>query len=85
MGHLKAGVPLFFSNNSNQKRRYLMEDVLNVAAYISQRYFLEYNEQMDEMKLHKLMYLIQREAIIQTGEPLFNATFYGWTYGPVLK
>ena len=62
-----------------------MEDVLNVAAYISQRYFLEYNEQMDEMTLHKLMYLIQREAIIQTGEPLFNATFYGWKYGPVLK
>ena len=62
-----------------------MEDVLNVAAYISQRYYSEYNQQIDEMKLHKLMYLIQREAIIQTGEPLFNATFYGWKYGPVLR
>jgi len=62
-----------------------MEDVLNVAAHIAQRYYSEYNQQIDEMKLHRLMYLIQREAIIQTGEPLFNATFYGWKYGPVLK
>lgn len=37
------------------------------------------------MKLHKLMYFTQREALIQIGEPLFNATFYGWKYGPVLK
>jgi len=62
-----------------------MEDVLNVAAYISQRYFSEYNEQIDEMKLHKLMYFAQRESLIQTGEPLFDATFYGYKYGPVLK
>lgn len=62
-----------------------MEKVLNVAAYIAQRYFSEYNEQIDEMKLHKLMYFAQRESLIQTGEPLFDATFYGWKYGPVLK
>lgn len=62
-----------------------MEDVLNVAAHIARRYYSEYNQQIDEMKLHKLMYLIQREAIIQTGEPLFDATFYGYKYGPVLK
>lgn len=62
-----------------------MENVLNIAAYIAQRYYSEYNQQIDEMKLHKLMYLIQRESIIQTGEPLFDATFYGWKYGPVLK
>lgn len=62
-----------------------MEDVLNIATHIAQRYYSEYNQQIDEMKLHKLMYLIQRESIIQTGEPLFNATFYGWKYGPVLK
>ena len=37
------------------------------------------------MKLHEIMYFAQRESIIQTGEPLFDATFYGWKYGPVLR
>lgn len=58
-----------------------MEDVLNVAAYISQRYFSEYSEQIDKMKLHELMYFAQRESLIQTGEPLFDAA----KYGPILK
>lgn len=62
-----------------------MEYVLNVAAHISQRYFSEYNEQIDEMKLHRLMYFVQRESLIQTGEPLFDAVFYGYKYGPVLN
>lgn len=62
-----------------------MENVLNVAAHIAKDYFSEYGQQIDEMKLHKLMYFAQRESLIQTGEPLFNATFYGWKYGPVLK
>ena len=70
---------------AHEKRRRTMEKVLNIAAHIAQDYFSEYGQQIDEMKLHKLMYFAQRESIIQTGEPLFNATFYGWKYGPVLK
>lgn len=62
-----------------------MEDVLNIATHIAQRYYSEYGEQIDKMKLHEIMYFAQRESIIQTGEPLFDATFYGWKYGPVLK
>lgn len=62
-----------------------MEDVLNVAAHIAQRYYSEYHEQIDDMKLHNLMYFAQRESIIQTSEPLFDATFYGGQYGSVLK
>ncbi len=62
-----------------------MEKVLNIAAHIAHEYFSEYGQQIDEMKLHKLMYFAQRESLIQTGEPLFDATFYGWKYGPVLK
>ncbi len=49
-----------------------MEKVLNFAAYIAQEYFSEYGQQIDEMKLHKLMYFAQRESLIQTGEPLFK-------------
>lgn len=61
-----------------------MEDVLKIASYICERYMKEYGHHIDEMKLHKLLYLTQREAIIQTGEPLFNDQFEAWKYGPVL-
>ena len=51
----------------------------NVAAsYIFERYKFEFGETIDEMKLHKLLYFAQRESIIQTGNPLVNATFRGW-------
>lgn len=62
-----------------------MENVLQVAAYTSERYQKEYGQQISEMKLHKLLYFSQRESLIQTDQPLFNATFFGWKYGPVLK
>lgn len=62
-----------------------MENVLTVAAYVWDRYRREYGEKIDEMKLHKLMYFAQREALIQNDEPLFDATFRGWKYGPVLR
>ena len=62
-----------------------MENVMNVAAYIMDRYSSEYGKTIDEMKLHKLMYFTQRESFIQSGRPLFDATFYGWKYGPILK
>ena len=61
-----------------------MVSVLQVASYIANRYKSEFNEKIDEMKLHNLMYFTQREAIIQTDAPLFEASFYGWKYGPVL-
>ena len=62
-----------------------MENMKDVATYICRRYEQQYGVSIDEMKLHKLMYFAQRESLIQTGEPLFPDTFYGWKYGPVLK
>ena len=38
----------------------------------------------DEMKLHKLLYFTQRECLIQKGEPMFDAQFEAWKYGPVM-
>ena len=61
-----------------------MVDVISIASYISDRYMKEYGERIDEMKLHKLLYLTQRECLIQTEEPMFDATFHAWKYGPVL-
>ncbi|MBR1598168.1 MAG: DUF4065 domain-containing protein [Lachnospiraceae bacterium] len=62
-----------------------MEDLMNVASYICNRYYDEYNSRIDEMKLHKLLYFAQRESLIQREAPLFDAVFYGWKYGPILK
>lgn len=62
-----------------------MENVMTVASYVYNRYQAEYHEKIDEMKLHKLLYFAQRESLVQTHEPLFDADFYGWRYGPVLK
>ena len=62
----------------------LMMDVIKAASYIFKRYQDEMKEKIDEMKLHKLLYFAQREAIIQTGTPLFDAQFAAWKYGPVI-
>lgn len=49
-----------------------MNDVINIAAYIAKRYLAEYKEEIDEMKLHKLLYFAQREAFILLDQPLFK-------------
>ena len=62
-----------------------MVSVNTAASYIYEKYKSEFGTTIDEMKLHKLLYFAQRESIIQTGNPLFDATFRGWKYGPILK
>lgn len=61
-----------------------MESVVEIASYVCERYEKEYQERIDEMKLHKLLYLLQRESIIRIGVPMFDATFQAWRYGPVI-
>ena len=62
-----------------------MKTIHDVASYIASRYKNEFRTKIDEMKLHKLMYFAQRESYVLYDEPLFDGTFYGWKYGPVLK
>ncbi len=54
-----------------------------LATYICGRYKAEYGVDIDEMKLHKLLYFTQRECMIQRGEPITNDCFEAWRYGPV--
>lgn len=61
-----------------------MYAVVNVASYIFYRYQNEYGIKIDEMKLHKLLYYVQRESFIQTGKPLFDEQFQAWKFGPVM-
>lgn len=62
-----------------------MERIIDVAQYIYDEYKKQSGEIIDEMKLHKLLYLAQRESIAVTNAPLFNEVFRGWRYGPVSK
>ena len=61
-----------------------MEKTMCVAKALYDMYYAEKGVYMDEMKMHKLMYFSQRESLMYSNEPLFDATFYGWKYGPVL-
>ena len=61
-----------------------MMGILQVASYIYKRYMDDFGVRIDEMKLHKLLYFTQRECLIQKGEPMFEALFEAWKYGPVM-
>ncbi|MDE5788603.1 MAG: DUF4065 domain-containing protein [Bacteroidaceae bacterium] len=61
-----------------------MESVEKIASYIFHRYQKEFGGKICEMKLHKLLYFMQRESIIQKNEPLFSEPFLAWRYGPVM-
>lgn len=62
-----------------------MTSALIVARYISDRYRREKQADIDQMKLHKLLYLVQRESLVQYNEPLFAEGIYAFQYGPVVK
>ncbi|MCI5641117.1 MAG: DUF4065 domain-containing protein [Lachnospiraceae bacterium] len=62
-----------------------MEKTMCVAKALYDMYYDMEGVCMDEMKMHKLMYFSQREALMYRKEPLFDAKFYGWKYGPVLN
>lgn len=53
------------------RKEHVMIDVIKIASYVSQRYEYEFGSRIDEMKLHILLYFMQRESIVQTGQPLF--------------
>jgi len=52
-----------------------MVDVIKIASYISQRYEYQFGSRIDEIKLQILLYFIQRECMVQTGQPLFAESF----------
>lgn len=61
-----------------------MDDVRKIATYICKLYRERYGRNVDEMKLHKLLYFSQRESFVMNDEPLFEDTFQAYKYGPVL-
>lgn len=61
-----------------------MENVLSVAKMFNTLYFSENGTNMDQMRMHKMMYFVQRESLMYNKNPLFDAQFEGWKFGPVL-
>ena len=55
-----------------------------IVNYIGKKYRETYGENIDEMKMHKLLYFAQRESLIEYNRPLFAAEIHGWKYGPVI-
>lgn len=60
-----------------------MDKILDVADYTVKRYKELTGDNLDEMKLHKLLYFTQRESLAILNEPAFEGEFQGWKYGPV--
>ncbi len=60
-----------------------MDTIIDTASYIIKKYREITGENLDKMKLHKLLYFTQREAFAITGQPAFEGILEGWKYGPV--
>lgn len=61
-----------------------MENTLSVAKSFNDLFKQENGADMDQMRMHKMMYLVQRESLMYNNEPLFASEFQGWKFGPVL-
>lgn len=62
-----------------------MIDLLTAARYISQRYEQTFNTPIEEMKLHRLLYFVQRESLLLFDKPVFTDQFEAWEWGPVMS
>ena len=62
-----------------------MGSTLAVAKYMNELNLQKHGCNMDEMKMHKMMYFSQRESLMNTDNPLFEDLFEAWKFGPVLR
>ncbi|WP_156299590.1 Panacea domain-containing protein [Streptobacillus canis] len=60
-----------------------MEDIIDVARYISIKFLKKYGFNIDEIRLQKLVYFSQKESMLYTGNILFYSKMKAWKYGPV--
>jgi uncharacterized phage-associated protein len=61
-----------------------MIKVLRIASYLYARYYDDYKVAIDEMKLHKLLYFVQRESLVSLDKPAFGEAIQAWKFGPVV-
>jgi uncharacterized phage-associated protein len=61
-----------------------MKTAEDAMQYLADRYYMDYQLKIDEMKVHKMLYFIQKESLALYDRPFLEEEFYGWRYGPVL-
>lgn len=61
-----------------------MAETMAVSKYFNELYVKKHGSNMDEMRMHKMMYFSQRESLMIFDSPLFCDAFEAWRYGPVL-
>lgn len=62
-----------------------MEKILDIAKYLTKKYKDEKKEEIDELKLHKILYFSQKEYIMLINDFLFEEDFEGWYLGSINK
>ncbi|PHI08172.1 DUF4065 domain-containing protein [Fusobacterium polymorphum] len=62
-----------------------MERILDIAKYLTKKYKDEKKEEIDELKLHKILYFSQKEYIMLINDFLFEEDFEGWYLGSINK
>lgn len=60
------------------------QKTLAVAKAFDDLYQNDYHKGIDELRLHKLMYFAQREALMETDYSLFGGAIKAWRFGPVV-
>ena len=60
-----------------------MYDVLDVAAYVINKYWL-HGSPITNLKLQKILYYIQGYCLRRNNAPAFFECIYRWPYGPVV-
>ncbi|MBD5338315.1 MAG: DUF4065 domain-containing protein [Bacteroides sp.] len=60
-----------------------MLDALKIAGYFAQKYKNKFREEIDEMKLHKLIYFFLRECYVDNACPTIDIALEARQYGPV--
>ena len=66
-----------------QKGGASMYDVLDVAAYVVNEYWVN-GSPITNLKLQKILYYIQGYTLRRHGSPAFSEGIYKWPYGPVV-
>ena len=74
-----------YNLTATSKRCTCVNAYYDIARYVVKRYKKQFGIEPDEMKLHKLLYFLQRECIVMYNQPLFVNQFEAGRYGPVMK
>lgn len=60
-----------------------MRDILDYAGYIVKKYEKVYHQPIDEMKLHKLLFYLQKYSLALYHQPAYQEELVAWVHGPV--